>query len=440
MYPTTRQEDGSTYYPLSGRVIGGGSSVNQMAVVWPTQHDLDTWDGLGNPGWSYEDCLPILMRIESDQDYGDYPNHGKDGPLTVQRRSSLEDTMTAPVKAFVDRATALGYPSNPDRNIPNPFGICVGAANVKAGQRQSTAVAYLGPARERPNLRVIGDAHVTALSFDGSRVTGLTYEQNGTVHAASSDAVVLSAGVYHSPQILMLSGVGPAADLEKLGIKVVQDLHGVGGNYQDHAGINMVFEGKSDFQSDWLVAGFQLVYKSDPSLPNGDFHIYMRAPVGIEGLTPLMPIAANLLEQRSRGRVYLKSADPHALPTIDDGLLQHADDIAAMSRAMEFIQEFVDDPAMAPFYGPLLQPAEDDNWIAYARSTYNSYHHGVGTCMMGPALNPSSVVDHRLRLHGVDNLYVADASIMPTVTHANTNFTSIMIGERASDFVRADTK
>jgi choline dehydrogenase len=378
------------------------------------------------------------MRIESDQDYGDEPNHGKDGPLTVKRRSSLDDAMTAPVRAFVERATALGYPSNRDRNIPNPLGICVGAANVKAGQRQSTAIAYLGPARSRPNLRVIGNAHVTSLNFNGSRVTGLTYEQSGTVHSVSSDSVVLSAGVYHSPQILMLSGVGPAASLEKLGVNVVQDLNGVGGNYQDHAGINMVFEGKSDFRPDWLVSGFQLVYKSDPSFPNGDFHIYMRAPVGIEGLTPMMPIAANFLEQRSRGRVRLISSDPYALPIIDDGLLQHPDDIAAMKRAMMFIKDFVDDPTMAPFYGPLIQPAEDEDWITYARSTYDSYHHGVGTCMMGTASNPESVVDHRLRVHGFDNLYVADASIMPTVTHANTNFTSIMIGERASDFIRED--
>jgi choline dehydrogenase len=436
LYPTTRKFDGSTYYPVSGKIMGGGSSVNMMGVVRPTQHDLDRWESLGNPGWSYEDTLPVLNRIETDEDFGDSPSHGSDGPLTVKRRISLDDPMLPPMRAFIDHAVSLGYPLTADRNVANPAGIAPGASNVKEGLRQSTAVAYLNPARGRDNLTVIAEASVVSLTIDGGRVTEVHYRLGSERLVASSDTVVLSAGVYHSPQILQLSGVGPVAELERLGIKVVHALEGVGGNYQDHAAVNVIFEGTSDFNPDWVVAGFQLIYKSDPALLNGNFHIYMRAPMQMEGLAPLMPIAANLIEMKGRGRVYLPSADPSEQPVIDDGMLQHPDDLAAMDTAMHFIYDFVNSPTMQPFYGKLMQPGPGEDWSEYARSTYDSYHHGVGTCMMGPASNAEAVVDNKLRVHGIENLYVADASIMPTVTHANTNVTTIMIGERASDFIR----
>ena len=436
MYPTKRKIDGSVYYPLSGRILGGGSSVNMMGVARPTQYDLDKWESLGNQGWSYEDCLPVLKRIESDQDFGDSPHHGNDGPLTVKRRFSLDEPMAPPIRAFIDRAVALGYPLTPDGNVPNRFGITPSAQNVKDGIRQSTAVAYLAEARQRPNLQVIGDAPVVGLKIDGGRVEEVQYTQGNELRSASGDLFVLSAGTYHSPQVLMLSGVGPVAELERLDVKVVHPLEGVGQNYQDHAAVNMTFEGVSDFAPDWVVAGFQLVYKSDPSMPVGNFHIYMRAPVGVEGLRPMMPVAMNLVEQRSRGRVYLTSTDPQELPVIDDGMLQHPDDVAAMTTAMHFVHDFMRDELMRPFYGELMLPGPDDDWAEYAQSTYDSHHHGSGTCMMGPASDPMAVVDNRLKMLGIENLYVADASIIPTVPHAATNITCIMIGERLSDFIR----
>lgn len=436
MYPTKRKIDGSEYYPLSGRIIGGGSSVNMMAVARPTQFDLDRWESLGNAEWSYEDCLPVLKRIESDEDFGDSPYHGKDGPLTVKRRFSLDEPMAPPVKAFVDRAVALGYPLTPDGNAPNGFGITPSASNVKDGIRQSTAVAYLAAARQRPNLHIIGNAPVMALQFNKGRVEEVQYAQGNEICTAFGDLFVLSAGTYHSPQVLMLSGIGPAAELERLGIEVVHPLDGVGQNYQDHAAVNMTFEGVLDFAPEWVVAGFHLVYKSNPSMPVGDFHIYMRAPVGIEGLQPMMPVAINLVEQRSRGRVYLQSTDPQELPVIEDGMLQHPDDIAAMTTAMHFIHDFMQDERMRPFYGELMMPGPSDDWAEYARSTYGSHHHGSGTCMMGPASDPMAVVDNRLKMYGMENLYIADASIIPTVPHAGTNVTCIMIGERAADFIR----
>lgn len=435
MYPTKRKIDGSTYYPLAGRIIGGGSSVNMMGVVRPTQHDLDTWERLGNPGWSYEETLPVLKRIESDKKFADQPHHGSDGPLTVTRGLSMDSPRTGPVAGFVARAMSLGYPPSDDLNVANPTGIGTGARNIKDGIRQSTAVAYLGPARERPNLTIIGDAPVVSLKIESGRVTEVVYEQGRELRTASADRVVLSAGVFHSPQILTLSGVGPTSELERLGIPVSHAMEGVGHNYQDHAAVNVIFEGKTDFSPDWVVSGYRLLYKSDPNLPNANFHMYMRAPVIVEGLTPMMPIAANMIEMKGRGQVYLNSTDPHELPVIDDGMLQHPDDVATMLKAMQFVQDFVRGDELKEYYGDLIQPGPEEDWAKYAQSTYDSYHHGVGTCMMGPASNPMAVVDNKLKVHGLDNLYVADASIMPTVTHANTNITAVMIGEKLSDFI-----
>ena len=437
LYPTPRAGDGSTFYKVSGRVMGGGSSVNAMAVVRPTRHDLDTWAGLGNPGWSFDECLPILQRIETDSDYGGNDIHGEDGPLYVQRLFRVDDKdASAPVRAFIDRAMGMGLPLCPDLNVPDPYGVCSSAYNVKDGVRQNTTVAYLDPARGRANLDIIADAQVQSLSIANGRVSGVVYKREGEVSSVSAQVVVLCAGVYHSPQILMLSGIGPSDDLERLGIPVVNALEGVGENYQDHATMEMTFEGRTDFSPDWVIPRFRLMYKSDSSLPHGNFHIFQRPPTDVPGLKRMMPISANLLEQRDLGRIRLVSADPDDLPEIEDAMLRHPDDLKAMLNAMEFIYELVQHESMQEFYGPLISPTRDEDWAEFARSAHGSYHHGIGTCKMGPASDPMAVVDSNLKVHGIDNLYVADASIMPTIPHANTNVTSIMIGERLSDIVK----
>ncbi|MSQ22938.1 MAG: FAD-dependent oxidoreductase [Chloroflexi bacterium] len=436
MYPARRKGDGSTFYKVSGRVMGGGSSVNSMAVVRPTRYDLDSWADRGNPGWSFDECLPLLKRLETDVDFGDSPIHGSDGPLYVKRPYLLGAPASEPVTAFIQRAVAMGLPICPDLNVPDPYGVCGSAYNIKDGIRQSTTVAYLDPARSRPNLHIVDEATVVSLNVVGRRVEGVVYEKDGLLQKASGDRVVVSAGTYHSPQILMLSGIGPAADLQRFGIDVVNPLPGVGENYQDHATVSMTFEGRSDFNPDWVIPRFRLMIKSDPSLPCGNFHVFMRPPTRIEGLAPMMPVSANLVEQRSRGQLRLISADPHELLEVDDAMLVHPDDVKAVVSAMEFIRELVTDNSMEDFYGPPIHPGTDDDWGQHARTTYGTYHHGVGTCMMGPASDPMAVVDSNLRVHGMENLWVADASIMPTVTHANTNVTAIMIGERLSDLIR----
>lgn len=439
MYPIERTIDGSTFYALSGRIMGGGSSINAMAAPRPTKHDLDSWASQGNPGWTYDDCLPALKRLESDQDFPDDPIHGADGPLYVKRPYMLDDHAPEAVQAFVGRALEMGLPLCPDLNGPNPFGVCASPYSIKNGIRQSVNVAYLERARSRPNLEIVAEAAVRSLNVVGDRVTEVLYEKDGAVQSVAGDQVVLTAGAFHSPQLLLLSGIGPPKQLEPLGIKVTHALEGVGENYQDHAVVSMTFEGRAPFHPDWVIARFRLMYKSRPDLPCGNFHMMMRAPIEIAGLPSTMAVTAHLLEQRARGRVSLSSADPDELPKVDSCMLEDPADVEAMTSAMQFICELTQHESMSKYYGPLLQPSPKEDWGVFARSTYDSYHHASGTCMMGPASNRMAVVDNKLRVHGMQNLWVADASIMPAVTHANTNVTVIMIAERVSDFLK-DTR
>lgn len=435
MYPTQRPIDGSTFYSLAGRIMGGGSSVNVMSAPRPMKQDLDNWVAHGNPDWSYENVLPVLKRMESDQDFPDSPIHAADGPIYIKRPFNLDAPRSGSAAALMDRALSVGLPICPDSNEPNPLGICASTYNIKDGRRQSTTVAYLSMARGRPNLDIVAEAQVACMQIVGRRVASVQYRKDGQSHTVATDRVVLAAGVYHSPQILMLSGIGPANELERLGIPVVHALEGVGANYQDHPVVYMTFEGMMEPAEGWIVPGFRFIIKSDPGLPCGNFHIHMRAPTEVSGLKRMMAISAHLLEQTNRGRVWLQSTDPEELPVVESGMLEDPADVAAMTAAMRWIHDFAQHDSMKAYYGPLLQPGPRDDWADFARATFNSYHHGVGTCLMGPAENSMAVVDQQLRVHGIENLWVADASIMPTVTHANTNLTCIMIGERASDFI-----
>jgi choline dehydrogenase len=436
MYPGERHVDRSAYFALSGKIMGGGSSVNVMSVLRPMKADLDRWVELGNPEWSYEKCLPVMKRIESDQDFPDSPIHGRCGPLYVKRHFTLDMPASPPVKAFLASAYAMGLPKCPDLNVPEPYGVCASPYNIKEGKRQSTVVAYLNSARNRPNLTIMAEAQVHSLQWSGKRAAGVRYEKDGRIHAAMGDQIVLSAGVYHSPQILMLSGVGPASQLKKHGIPIVHELKGIGENYHDHPVVYMTFEGRKEAKEDWVVPRFRLITKHNPLYGCPNFHIVMRPPTEVTGIKRMMPVSAHLLEQRNRGRVYLKSKEPHELPGVDSQMLEHPEDLKAMVEAMHFIDDLVHKEPAREFYGSLIQPGLGEDWANFARSTYDSYHHGVGTCMMGPASNPMAVVDEKLRVHGMQNLWVGDASIMPTVTHANTNLTSIMIGERLSDLIK----
>ncbi|MBM4264563.1 MAG: hypothetical protein FJ145_24455 [Deltaproteobacteria bacterium] len=439
MYPTRRAFDDSEFYSLAGRITGGGSSVNMMAIPRPIKADMDAWSSQGNPEWTWDKVLPVLRRMESDQDFPDSPIHGNSGPLYVKRKHLFDVPISAQEQAMLEALVKLGIPKFADQNIPNPHGVAPRASNIKNGRRQSAAVAYLESARRRPNLTIIDDALVASLIIDGLKAKGLRYRKAGQEHSVTADKVVLCAGVYHSPQILMLSGIGPRAELERLGIKVVHGLEGIGENYQDHPMVTMTAKVK-DVDAKLQMRGrstLKIYYKSDSARDYIDFHIIPREVTEIKGIGNMTGFSCNLLEQTNRGRLKLASANPEELPNVDPQVLEHPNDIRRMVSAMRFVEKLCNTEPFSQFCGELFSPGPTEDFEKFARTSYNSYYHGVGTCKMGPASDPKAVVDQALRVHGVQNLWVADASIMPTVAHANTNLTCMMIGERGADFVKA---
>ena len=438
MYPTRRNYDGSEFYSLAGRIMGGGSSVNMMSIPRPIRADLDAWTAQGNHDWSWEKVLPVLKRIEADQDFPRSPIHGNAGLIYVKRKHVFDAQLSAQEQALLEAVTQLGLPRFDDQNEPNPYGIAPTARNIKDGQRQSSAVAYLDPARGRPNLTIVGGAQVTSLIVRGNEVEGVRYRKDGNERTATADKVVLSAGVYHSPQILMLSGIGPRAELERHGIPVVRALEGVGENYQDHPVVTMTLKAKtSSGKPDGRGRStLKLYFKSDPAREHIDFHIILRDITTISGIGDMIGFSCHLLEQTNRGRLTLQTSDPTDLPTIDPRMLEHPKDIHAMVSAMKFVERLAATEPLSQYCGELFSPTPDEDWAKFARSTYTSYFHGVGTCKMGPMSDLMAVVDQHLRVHGLENLWIGDASIMPTVAHANTNLTCMMIGERAADFIK----
>jgi choline dehydrogenase len=236
----------------------------------------------------------------------------------------------------------------------------------------------------------------------------------------------------------MLSGVGPRAELARHGIPIVHDLAGVGENYQDHPVITMTLKAKTDRDKPQARgrSTLKLYYKSDPVRAYLDFHIILREITTVSGIGDMIGFSCHLLEQTNRGKLTLASSDPAELPVIDPRMLEHPKDLTAMIAAMKFVQKLAATEPLSKYCGELFSPSPAEDWEKFARSTYTSYFHGVGTCKMGPASDPFAVVDQHLRVHGMDNLWVGDASIMPTVAHANTNLTSMMIGERAADFIK----
>ncbi len=431
MYDATRL-DGSTFPLLSGRIMGGGSSVNNLAAVRPMERDFDAWRTYGGEAWSYERLLPVMRAMERDEDYPAGPLHGRDGPLTLGRGFRLDDPADPPVRALIDAAQALGLPLCPDLNIAAPYGVCSSPYNVREGRRQSSAVAYLDPARGRPNLTILPDTTATRVILDGSRARGVELAGADGRRLVEAERVVLAAGVYHSPQLLMVSGIGPVAELERHGIAILHPLEGVGANYHDHAVVYITFEGTTELREDYVIPKVRLIAKSSEALDAPDLHVFMRPTVRVPGLPPMLPVSLHLLEHRSSGRVSLSSADPADLPTVDPGLCAHPDDVGALVGGIRFAVRLAGHPALAAFYGPLINPASEDEWEEHVRTSYSTYHHGVGTCRIGPAGDQGAVVDAGLRVHGIDGLFVADASVLPTVPRANTNLAAVLVGEVAA--------
>jgi choline dehydrogenase len=438
MYDVER-DDGSSFPLLSGRIVGGGSSVNNLVVVRPMRRDFDAWATFGGAAWSYDALLPLMRAIETDRDFADSPIHGSSGPLVLHRPFRLDDPADPPVAALREAAHAFGLPDCPDLNVPEPYGICASPYNLVDGRRQSVAVAYLDPARRRPNLEIRADTTVTRLILDGTRVRGVEVATGGTTAVIEADEVVLAAGAFHSPQLLLLSGIGAPDALAPHGIAVKHRLDGVGENYQDHAVVYVTFAGTSELREDYVIPKVRLIARSSDRLDHPDLHVFMRPSIRMPGMPPMLPVSLHLLEQRSRGRVGLASADPEDLPTVEPGLLRDPDDVQALVDGIDFVNRLAHHPALAAFYGELVMPDSPDHWREHVLTAYDTYHHAVGTCRLGPAGDPGAVVDPDLRVHGLDNLMVADASVLPTVPHANTNLAAILVGEVAARVLSAPT-
>lgn len=451
-YGTATAEQREPMFVPRGKVTGGSSAVNAQIFIRGIPEDFDDWAARGNDEWSFERLLPLLRRIENDAEYHD-DFHGTDGPIPVRRWKHEE--LVAPQRAFVEAARALGYPDAPDANDLDSSGVGSLPFNNRDGVRWSTALTYLNPARHRLNLTTRGGCHVHRLLFEGNRAVGLRVESGGEPFEVRGDEIVLCGGTIGSPQTLLLSGVGPAADLEALGIEVLADLPGVGQNLRDHPQVQVTWRAHPDFEQEPYSPRIQVAlrYTATGSNLRNDIFIH---PLGYALTTGsyLQPAATRSTEAapgiglvpalylaESAGRLRLASTDPAGQPLIEYNYLATESDRARMREAVRLCIQLGAHEAFEPLLGERVQPTDADlgsdealdRWLLrHVRTS----HHIAGTCKMGPADDPLAVVDQTGKVHGVEGLRVADASLMPDCVRANTNVTAMLIGERIADFIR----
>ncbi|MCP6762154.1 MAG: GMC family oxidoreductase N-terminal domain-containing protein [Fischerella sp. CENA71] len=429
-------------YCPRGKVLGGTSSINAMIYIRGNRHDYGHWQELGNPGWSYQDVLPYFNKSENQQ-RGASEFHGADGLLNVT--DPLAPAITS--HRFVDAAVALGYDRNPDFNGAQQEGVGFYQLTIKDGKRHSTAAAFLVPILDRPNLTVTTGALVTRLLFEGTRIMGVEYLHQGTIHQTFvNQEVILSAGAFDSPKLLMLSGIGNAEHLRSLDIPVVVDLPGVGQNLQDHIQVAVAHQTTQDLQpaptSNIAEAGLflhtegRLDVAPDLQLFSGPV-LWTHPSYAREG--PGFAATACVTNPQSRGSLTLRSASPHDPVVIRMNYLQSESDLQKLVAGIKIIRQLFNSSVFDDFRGEEVAPGvdvtSDEALKAYVRETCDAIWHPVGTCKMGTDAN--SVVDPELRVHGVEGLRVVDASIMPSITTGNTNAPTIMIGEKAADLIKA---
>jgi choline dehydrogenase len=424
-----------------GKVLGGSSSINIMIYLRGNPHDYDRWQSLGNPGWSYQDVLPYFKKSEHQQ-RGASEFHGVDGELSVT-------DLIAPAvvsQRFVDAAVALGYDYNPDVNGMQQSGAGLYQLTIKDGKRHSTAAAFLVPILQRPNLTVTTGALVTRLLFEGTRTVGVEYLHEGTLHQARvNQEVILSAGVFDSPKLLMLSGIGDAQHLQAMGIPVVADLPGVGQNLQDHPVVHVAYQATQDLQtastSSVGEAGLFLHTEGNQEIaPDLQFLFgpSVLVPPSYAHSGPGFTSLVCLTHPQNIGSVSLRSPDPQDAPMIQMNYLQSEADVQKLVVGIKLLRNLFGASAFDEFRGEEIAPGADkqsDTALkAYVREVCDTVWHPVGTCKMGT--DPMAVVDPELRVHGIEGLRVVDASIMPTITTGNTNAPTIMIGEKAADLIK----
>ena len=418
-----------------GRVLGGSSCLNAMVWVRGAPEDFDTWAYLGADGWSWRDVLPVYERIERRE---------PSGPGTV---SILADFEPDPIHtAIVEAAGQCGIPFNANYNGDAQDGIAYMQYSIEDGVRHSTAAAYLRPVEDHPGLQIALGARARRLLFDGTRCVGVEWSRNGAIESAHAAEVVVCGGTIGSAQLLLLSGVGPADHLRAVGVDVVADLPGVGENLHDHLLSPVIFSAEREVgpPSPGLPAcQTHLFWRSRPGLPVPDIQpINFMVPMyeaWMEGPENGFTLLGGMVRPASRGSIRLTGPGVDDPLLIDPNVLACEADLASLVAAVELCRRMGASEALRAWGAVERYPGpgvvSDDEVRQYVRDTAITYHHQVGTCKMG--VDAAAVVDPKLRVHGIDGLRVADASVMPTVTTGNTNAPSIMIGERAAEFVAA---
>ncbi len=424
-----------------GRVTGGSSAVNTTIALRGMPEDYDGWAANGNPEWAWERVLPAFRRLERDLDYGDAPYHGDAGPISI-RRYPVEE-MTIVHQAFLEAARELGYPDCPDANDPASSGSGPHPMNKLGRLRISTAIGYLAAARARPNLAVHANTLTRRVMIQNGRVTGVEVERDREVSVIGARLVVLCAGSLQTPPILVRSGVGPRALLEQLGVDVVRDVPGVGENLCDHPALAVLCRVKnpSILDSDQPIVQTILRYTAPGSDQRNDLQIEAFSFSARGGPLDTFAIAAVLEQVNGRGRLRIDSADPHASPVPEQRFCEDPRDLSRLAGALRDTIAFTDTRAYREIISEVLFPTPERELTdeALARMLLRlsaSGFHPCGTAKMGPGSDPMAVVDQFGRSHAVEGLVVADASIMPSVPRANTNLTSIMIGERIGEWIR----
>jgi choline dehydrogenase len=430
-----------------GKTVGGTSAINGQVVLRGTPEDYDEWAVWGNDEWAYSKILSYFRKLETDLDRGETELHGGSGPLPVRRhpRQTWQPTQAA----FYHACLEADFPPDTDMNTPESTGVGPFPMNNPDGIRVSTALAFLSRARHRLNLTIKSNVHALRLLFDGTRATGVLVESGGEQFPVMGEQIILSAGTIASPQLLMLSGVGPAAHLRSLGIPVVRDLLGVGQNFRDHPLVPILFRLHEQFRDDAQGPRLQigLRYTVPGSPIRNDMQLMPSWFTDPRGFTyadadPLgIRFVAILEKALGAGEIRLASADPHAQPLLDYRLLSHPTDVERMRHAVRLAIRLAESAnfqgliatRMAPTDEDLASDAALDRWLLNNVSTA---HHLAGTCKMGPATDPKAVVDQYARVHGLQGLRVVDASIMPDVVRANTNATIIMMAERIADWIK----
>ena len=457
------------YWPR-GRTLGGSSSINGMVYLRGHPEDYNEWARLGNPGWAWDDVMPYF-KMSEDQQHGASAMHGTGGPLAVSDPAIDEEGG----RLFIQSAVNAGLPFRKDLNDGIQEGVGRAQVTVRKGRRSSTSEAFLHPVRHRKNLHVVVEALVGRILLEGHRAVGISYTKGGqTLEAKSRREVILSGGVINSPQLLMLSGIGPGAHLQERGIKVVHDLPGVGANLQDHLYVYYVAECDKSISINHQLTGARMYFQALKYFINRSGYMNIGAvqatafprvaknadrpdveisfrPMSItiskSGAVALdsfpgINASCSLLRPKARGSIRLASPDPGDKALIYANYLDNDDDLSVMREGMRWIRKVFEKPPLANFIKAEVAPGTsintDAQWEGYIRDSAQTVYHPVGTCAMGA--DAMSVVDPQLKVHGIQGLRVVDASVMPRVTSCNTNAPTIMIGEKGAAMILAAHK